>query len=163
MPRQTSFRHVVLAGLLALMACGRNETALAPDDFAATSLTGELRGKILLVESVDSPAWSDDPLTIDGVTIDGDTLSVTVQYGGGCRRHALQPIAETTFMESWPVQVRARIAHNAGGDQCRALITRQLFIDLSPLKTLYQASYQSPHGKIQLRLAGASDVPVYDF
>ena len=162
MLRHTSFRHILCA-LFAVTACTRTEAALAPDDFAAASLTGELHGKILLVKSVDSPAWANDPLTIGDVSVNGDTLRVTVRYGGGCSRHALQPIAETTFMESWPVQVGARIAHNAGADPCRALITRQLHIDLSPLKALYQEAYQSAHGKIKLRLAGAGDVPVYEF
>jgi hypothetical protein len=149
--------------VITLLACGTSDPLATADDLASTSLNAELRGKILLVNSVDSPAWARDALTFESITIHGDSLRVTVRYGGGCRRHALQPIAETTFMESWPVQVGARIAHNANGDLCRALITRRLHIDLSPLKELYRESYQAAHGKIKLRLAGAVDVPVYEF
>ncbi len=157
-----SSRHI-LGGLIALLACGGNDPVAAAGDPSSTSLNAELRGKILLVESVDSPAWAKDPLTFGAISIDGDTLNVTVTYGGGCRRHALQPIAETTWMESFPVQVGARIAHHANGDLCRALVTRELHIDLSPLRELYQTSYQTAHGKIRVRLAGAKDVPVYEF
>lgn len=157
-----SSRHI-LGGLIALLACGGRDPVAASDDLSPTSLNAELRGKILLVESVDSPAWAKDPLTFGAITIEGDTLSASVTYGGGCRRHALQPLAETTWMESWPVQVGARIAHHANEDPCRALVTRQLRIDLSPLKERYQETYRSEHGKIRLRLTGAERVPVYEF
>jgi hypothetical protein len=157
-----SLRHV-LYGVIALLACTGSDPVAASDDPSLTSLNAELRGKILLVESVNSPAWAKDPLTFGAVTIDADTLNVTVTYGGGCRRHALQPLAETTWMESWPVQVGARIAHHANEDPCRALVTRQLHIDLSPLREAYERSYQSAHGQIRLRLAGAKDVLIYTF
>lgn len=104
-----------------------------------------------------------DALTVGSVAIDGDTLRVTVTYGGGCQRHALQPIAETVWLESYPVQVYARISHNAAGDLCKALITRTLHVDLSPLKEEYRETYQTTAGRIALRLAGAKDVPVYVF
>jgi hypothetical protein len=137
--------------------------APSPADPPPAALRQELRGRILLVPSVNSSLWSSDPLSVGAVTIDGDTLSLTVTYGGGCQRHALQPIAETVWMESYPVQVLARIAHNAGGDLCKALVTRPLHIDLSPLKDLYRESYHQSSGRIAIRLAGAKDVPVYVF
>jgi hypothetical protein len=160
--RRSAVRHFTIC-LFGALACGRAEPTVAFDDPAPTALATELRGKILLVNSVDSPAWAKDPLTITSVAIDGDTLSMTVSYGGGCRRHALQPIAETVWMESWPVQVAARIAHNADGDLCRALVTRFLKIDLSPLRDLYRQSYQSVHGKIRLNFPSVAYGPVYEF
>jgi hypothetical protein len=104
-----------------------------------------------------------DALAINNVTLDGDTLRVHLTYGGGCQRHALQPIAETVWLESSPVQVLARISHNAGGDPCKSLITRTLYIDLSPLKEQYREIYQTSSGRIALQLAGANNVPVYAF
>jgi hypothetical protein len=118
---------------------------------------------MLLVPAVNSAVWMSDALTVGNVAIDGDTLRVTVSYGGGCQRHALQPIAASVWLESYPVQVYARISHNASGDTCRALITRTLRVDLSPLKDQYRETYQATSGRIALRLAGAKDVPVYAF
>jgi len=154
-------RRLVYASIVAL-ACACSDS-VPPADIVPSTLNEELRGKVVLVPSINSAVWASDPLTLSDVAIDGDTLRVRVTYGGGCRRHALQPIAETVWLESYPVQVHARVAHNAGADPCDALITRSLHVDLSPLKELYRQSYQSSSGRIKVRLAGAKDVPVYEF
>ena len=143
-------------------ACARPDM-IAPDQSALTATSTDLRTRMLLVSSVSSPVWASDPLSINSASIEGDTLRIAATYGGGCRRHALQPIAETVWMESYPVQVSTRIAHNAGGDGCKALVSRVLLIDLSPLKELYRQSYHTSAGKIALRLAGSDIVPVYSF
>ena len=144
------------------LACARTDS-VAPVNILPPAPNGDLQTRILLVPAVNSSVWMSDALTVGNVAIDGDTLRVTVTYGGGCQRHALQPIAETTWLESYPVQVYARISHNASGDVCRALITRTLHVDLSPLKDRYRETYQTTSGRIALRLAGAKDVPVYVF
>jgi hypothetical protein len=147
--------------LVLALAC-RSSDYVAPVTDAA-SLTAEVRGQVLLVDGINSPAWADDPLTITSATIEGDTLHLVVTYGGGCMRHALQLIAETSWMESYPVQVRARVAHNAGGDPCEALVQRVLRFDLGPLKREYQRSYQTATGRIVLRLGGSGGPVEYAF
>ena len=144
------------------LACARTDS-VSPVTIVPAAPNGDLQTRILLVPAVNSSVWMSDALTVGNVAIDGDTLRVTVTYGGGCQRHALQPIAETTWLESYPVQVNARISHNAAGDLCKALITRTLHVDLSPLKDRYRETYQTTSGRIALRLAGATDVPVYAF
>src|SRR4029079_7969979 len=147
------------AGFLiaAIGACAKPDM-MAPDQAALTATGTDLRTQILLVSSVSSPVWASDPLSISSASIEGDTLRLPATYGGGCRRHALQPIAETVWMESYPVQVSTRIAHNAGGDACKALVSRVLHIDLSPLRDAYRQSYHTSSGKIALRLAGTDIV-----
>jgi hypothetical protein len=66
-------------------------------------------------------------------------------------------------MEAYPVQVETRIAHNAGGDACKERVTRELDIDLSPLKERYRETYGTVSGRIALRLAGVEPAPVYSF
>jgi hypothetical protein len=100
---------------------------------------------------------------VGAVQIDGDSIRVAVSFGGGCRGHAVQLISETTWMESYPVQVNARLAHNSNADPCDALIGGSLHFDLSPLRERFRQSYNSTSGRIQLRLAGAASVPVYVF
>jgi hypothetical protein len=97
------------------------------------------------------------------VTIEGDSIRIGVSFGGGCAEHQLQLIADVVWAESYPVQVGARLAHEDNDDACDGLITGSLSFDLSPLKRVYQASYQSRTGKIALRLEGAPSVPVYEF
>jgi hypothetical protein len=145
-----------------VLGCSRRDS-VAPAALDPVALNAELRGQVLLVPSVSAPVWASDPLAVSGLAIDGDTLRAAVTYGGGCRRHALQPIAETVWMESYPVQVHARIAHNADRDPCDALVTRLLHIDLTPLRDAYRRSYRATRGRIALRLAGAREVPVYEF
>ena len=152
--------HATAFTLALLSACARHDM-IGPDPAMAPNY--DLKTRILLVGSVSAPVWAADPLTISSAAIDGDTLRVAATYGGGCRRHALQPIAETVWMESYPVQVATRIAHNAGGDACKALVTRELDIDLSPLKERYRQTYGTNSGQIALRLAGVASAPVYSF
>ena len=118
---------------------------------------------MLLVNAVGSSVWAKDALSIRNVAINGDTLRLTVSYQGGCQYHALQPIAEIVSMESYPIQVAARIAHNAGADPCHSLVTRVLHIDLSPLKEQYRESYHTTTGCVALTIAGAKEVPLYEF
>jgi hypothetical protein len=118
---------------------------------------------MLVVNAVGSSVWARDALIIRNVAIAGDTLRLTVSYRGGCQYHGLQPIAEIVSMESYPIQVAARIAHNAGADPCHSLVTRVLHIDLSPLKEQYRERLHVTTGCVALALAGVKEVPLYEF
>lgn len=108
--------------------------------------------------------WGTDAYTINAATLEGDTLRVNVSYSGGCETHAFTLVAESRFLESFPVQLRVSIAHNANGDRCEALITEDYHFDLTPLKEAYQKGYRKDEGTIALRLKDAppSDL-FYDF
>ena len=109
-------------------------------------------------------AWGTDAYTINAATLQGDTLSIDVSYSGGCETHAFTLVAEERFLESFPVQLRVSLAHNANGDTCEESITESYHFDLTPLKEAYQAGYQTETGTIVLRLKDAppSDL-FYDF
>lgn len=109
-------------------------------------------------------AWGTDAYTINAATLQGDTLTINVSYSGGCETHAFTLVAEERFLESFPVQLRVSLAHNANGDTCEALITEALHFDLTPIKEAYQKGYQTDEGAIVLHLKDAppSDL-FYDF
>ena len=109
-------------------------------------------------------AWGTDAYTINAATLQGDTLSIDVSYSGGCETHAFTLVAEERFLESFPVQLRVSLAHNANGDTCEESITESYHFDLTPLKEAYQTGYQTETGTIILRLKEAppSDL-FYDF
>jgi len=92
-----------------------------------------------------------------------DTLRVTVEYSGGCARHNFSLHASRVFMESHPVQSAIVIRHNANGDQCRAMLRRDLTFDLTRLRDAWRASYQQRHGTIILRLRGHRSGITYTF
>lgn len=93
----------------------------------------------------------------------GDTLHVTVQYGGGCTRHVFTLLASQVFMESHPVQSAIAIHHNSNEDRCDALITQELNFDLTRLREAWRRSYQQQSGTIILRLRGYDGRIVYEF
>ena len=100
-------------------------------------------------------AWGTDAYVINAATIEGDTLRVNVSYTGGCETHAFTLVAEERFLESFPVQLRVSIAHNANSDTCEDSITEDHQFDLTPIKAVYQKGYQTEIGTIVLRLKDA--------
>lgn len=121
------------------------DALLVADDQAAPAL---------LVPRDDPRPWPFDPWTFVAHEIQGDTLSLEVRYGGGCREHRFALLIDPAFMESFPVQVAARLAHDADGDPCRALLTRTLRFDLSPLREHFEASYGPGRGTVIIGLGG---------
>ena len=153
-------RRFVPAFAFAIVACGGGSPASTPD--GTDSMLAVEPGVVISADASNS-------LTGDSYTIarrpfvEDDTLHVTVQYGGGCARHEFRLFASHVFMESHPVQSPIAIRHNANGDKCRALLTRELRFDLTALRDAWRRSYQQRHGTIILRLRGYSEGITYDF
>lgn len=82
--------------------------------------------------------------------IQDDTLIVDVAYSGGCAEHVFTPCWDGTFMESFPVQARLVLEHDANGDRCEAYPQETLKIDLSEMKESYLSGYQATDGTIIL-------------
>ena len=105
-----------------------------------------------------------DKYTLNIASINGDTLTINVSYGGGCEKHEMTLVVSESFLESFPVQLPVSLAHNANGDNCEAWLTEDHNFDLTPIKTLYQKSYQQEAGTIILRLKDAPNSEfVYKF
>jgi hypothetical protein len=135
------------------------------------SINDTWSGQIVITPDADAPQWPSDPVTIHAVEVKGDSLELTVSYGGGCGDHSFMLLADAAWMESYPVQTGVRLAHDAKGDACEALLTRVLRFDLSPLKAAYAASYHGvghhpierawrafiPHALVTVLLQASSD------
>jgi hypothetical protein len=142
----------------AAAACSHTEpaTGLSAD---ASQSSG---GSAVLANEPD-PKWPSDPLAISNASVVGDTLVVAVENGGGCAAHTYQLVVSRAWMESLPVQVAARVSHDAHGDLCKALIRRELRFSLTPVAETYRAAYQQQHGTVAIRLAGSSSELLYSF
>ena len=117
-----------------------------------------------VVFGLTADAWGTDAYTINAATLEGDTLRINVSYSGGCETHAFTLVAEQRFLESFPVQLRVSLAHNANSDTCEAWITEDYHFDLTPIKEIYQKSYRTDTGTIVLRLKDAPPSRLaYDF
>ena len=108
--------------------------------------------------------WGTDPYQLSAARIAGDTLTITVSYGGGCAEHQFTLLTSNVFLESDPVQLGVSLAHEANGDLCRAWLTEVLDFDLTPIKRLYQDAYREDSGPIILLLEDAPEPAlVYEF
>ena len=132
-----------------------NHTGMEPSD---DGIGKPLRGDVVINDTgMAADRWGSDHYMIgtggdDPPVIEGDTLTITFSYSGGCEDHDFTLVASNAFAESYPVQLRGIVAHDAHGDRCRAYLTEDYDFDLTPIKTLYQAAYQQDAGTIVLLL-----------
>jgi hypothetical protein len=165
--RHTPLLATALAALLTACTPGTApDAAGSPDASAAASSAPPGRDAdarlvmaprhAVLVRSLEDPQQTGprDPFRLVAARIDGDSLRVTVQTGGGCARHVFRLSVAQAFLESLPVQVHAVLGHDAAGDRCRALLGGELAVSLAPLAEAYRSGYQARGGTILVRLAG---------
>ena len=152
-------QRLVVILLVATLACSKATEPAIPNGHWSASNTWA--GQVVITPDTDAPHWPSDQVTIQGFTIRGDSLELAVTFGGGCRDHAFTLLSDAAWMESYPVQVGVKLAHDANGDNCKALLSRVLRFDLSPLKAAYSASYQATSGIMKLNIRGTSASPVY--
>jgi hypothetical protein len=96
---------------------------------------------VIVAFDTPSSSWTRDPFQISDAVVAGHTLQIHLAYGGGCRTHDVQVVAWGGWMESNPVQVKLLISHNDFDDPCDAWITREVSVDLTPLRSAYRESY----------------------
>ena len=134
---------------------------IPPDD---TKLFGNV---VIVGPGVNEPdQWHNDAYQLDDATIAGDTLTISVSYGGGCEVHEFTLIASEAFMESDPVQLGISIVHNANLDFCERWVEEVYHFDLTPIKAMYREAYQQEAGTVVLNLEGAPedvDALIYKF
>lgn len=119
-----------------------------------------------LVYALDPGDWPRDPFVLDSTAVVGDTVSLGVTFGGGCRDHGFTLVMSALFQESNPVQSQSLLSHDSRDDPCDALVHRDLSTDLAPLKLAWREAYQRTSGTIVLRilLPDETVVPIaYDF
>ena len=153
-------RHMAIGGLaLAIMAC--RGAPLPPADGDPAAQAAPALSPAVFRDDIGA-GWR-DPVTIASAEVAGDTLRLAVRYGGGCAPHRFQLQVSPAFRESYPVQAGARLAHDAAGDACKALIHLDLRFDLRPIRDAYRAAYQTQRGEVVLSLEGYSGGVVYRF
>ena len=160
----------VLTLSIFIIGCQRlnDQMQTEPDDGLSVVVDGVNPGEIVYTGAVfigdAADRFGTDEYALNSATITDDTLKVSVSYSGGCEEHEFTLVVSETFLESFPVQLHAYIAHDANGDTCEAYPTDNYHFDLTPIKTMYQNAYQQEAGTIILRLKDAPDGElVYEF
>lgn len=95
--------------------------------------------------------WPDDRLVVRFIEAAGGVLDVEVSYSGGCEAHEIDLVVFGGFMESFPVQVNAALAHEDRDDACDSIVQRTLRFDLTPLHDEYDSSYE-PGGPLVMHV-----------
>ncbi len=96
---------------------------------------------IILFEDVSTIDIKNDWAQIKEISISGDIVFLSVEYGGGCREHYFALFGLRYFLESNPPQAEIYLSHDANRDACKALLRRSLQFDLRPLREAYQFAY----------------------
>ncbi len=87
--------------------------------------------------------WSQDPYTLEDVSVTADTITLRVSYAGGCEDHEFEFVAYAGWFESLPARAGVVLAHDDRGDDCEELVRRTLEFDLTPIKMDYMAAYDA--------------------
>lgn len=107
-------------------------------------------------EVQDGGLWPEAAVEILSAEVEGDTLRLTVQYGGGCAEHALSAVAAGPMLKSLPPKQPIRVVHRTPGDPCRALIEELLAVDLTPWRG-------TPNGVTVLLLENWNEPLIYEY
>ena len=90
-----------------------------------------------------------DAITINDAQINGNLMYLVVEYSGGCQNHSFELTGSYAVAKSIPPQRAIQLYHNANGDNCRALITDTIIVNIEAL-----ASTPIPGSEIFLNLKG---------
>ncbi len=133
--------RIVFLGTLALLlafgtSCGnrkkkKNQTETTKVQEAGRYVTE--RGSTVWVSLADFTGdMKSDPLTIiDAHVDDMNKLHLTVEYGGGCKKHEFKILGSKAILKSLPAQRPVVIIHNANNDECRAIVREEILVDIS--------------------------------
>lgn len=71
--------------------------------------------------------------TITAVNLDGNILSLDVEYSGGCQDHSFEFVGSSAIMKSLPPKRSVKLVHDSNGDTCRELISETIKFDIRAL------------------------------
>lgn len=121
-----------------IFSCHQKPAAASAGNTAAVS-SGTPKQAVQPVKAamVDPSADMTDtgaPYTVDSISINGDILSVFVNYSGGCKEHSFELLSNGMYAKSLPPQISVCLKHTGNGDNCRELVMTELKFDVTALK-----------------------------
>lgn len=116
---------IALAGVTALSACKNAE-------MKNKSQQQVVYPQAVLVENPDTYAESAD-FSMMAVSIEGNVISITVEYSGGCEKHNWELVGSESIQKSLPPKRGMRLIHHNNGDSCRSIVEENLKFDISAL------------------------------
>ena len=104
------------------------------------------------------------PFRLNSAELEGDTLYVGVEYGGGCGEHDFTA-CPSDFQESVPLQMRLGLYHETQGDFCEAIVSEMIAIDVSWIRRQHLAQYGEANGRVSVTIDGPQEdqTVLYEF
>jgi hypothetical protein len=154
----------MVVAVLAATECAQTRTSGLPTAVSgdATATAPAQAGRVVVSSA--GTTLGDDDYILNSATIFGDTLRISVSYGGGCEVHAFALVIAASFIESSPVRLPVLLRHEANGDACVAWLTQSYVFDLALIRTRYREAYGPGQGSVVLELDGVPGSGlVYEF
>lgn len=148
-----SFLFITLVG-----SCSKDES-LGEEMFKFAATTDACDSIVIVpLNLID---YYSDPFEVVAASVSSNTLTLAVEYGGGCGEVDFSLLVDNSFMESNPVQVQV-IPVLQDHDKCKKLVAREICFDLTELADRYKSAYQTSSGSILIRVPGQPSV-LYTF
>jgi hypothetical protein len=71
--------------------------------------------------------------TIGAVKLEGNILSLDVEYSGGCKDHSFEFVGSAAIMKSLPAKRAVKLVHDSNDDTCRELVSETIKFDIRAL------------------------------
>ena len=93
-----------------------------------------------------------DPVTINDVSISGNTLKIKVSFSGECNEHNFKLVGSEVISKSLPPQRSIVLIHKSNGDTCKKIVKKTLRFNVEAF------SYKKEKGSaIRLNLSNWKD------
>ncbi|MCH2225227.1 MAG: hypothetical protein MK066_10710 [Crocinitomicaceae bacterium] len=112
-----------------LFSCGNMKKKSANSDNTET-----IKAALGDIVNADSDATS-----ISSASIEGNILTLSLSYSGGCEKHVFDLLGSFSVMKSLPAKRSIKLIHNANGDKCRKLVEETIKFDISDLAVAKQS------------------------
>lgn len=108
----------------------------------------------------DSYSQPEDMASVDisKVEINGDILSITVSYSGGCEEHDFKLYFNGMYMKSLPPKITLMLYHDNKGDSCRSIVEKTLKFDIKGVREKGKTT-----GEIMVKVSGMENVVSYKY
>jgi len=110
-------------------------------------------------EQIDSAP--SDQFDVFDAKIEGNSLVLVVEYGGGCETHEFELYWDGLFLEEGPLSIKTILAHNAHNDSCEAMIQKEIRFDLTLLKQSLRKSYPDEVSEVTIQISGTKLKPMF--
>lgn len=124
----------ILAGFLMIIAIsGCNIINDNPEENIKSVVVLNGSSEEYLSAKTGGDTGNNDLFILNGISVEEDSVYVSVSYSGGCRQHTFEVIWGEEFLETEPQSLSLILLHDADDDACEAFITETLAFSISDL------------------------------